>query len=566
MKTYSVRPSPPSPVQEALGEYSELMRSLLFGRGIETADAARIFLNPDYIGQLHDPFLMKDMGKAAERILAAVAANEKILIYSDYDADGIPGAVVLHDLFKKIGYANFSNYIPHRNNEGFGLNPEAIETFITDGVKLLITIDCGIADYKDIARAQEAGIDVILTDHHLPPDKLPPAFAVLNSKQADCPYPHKMLCGAAVAFKLAQAVLQRGNFDVKEGQEKWLLDMVGIATLSDMVPLTDENRVLAYYGLKVLQRSPRRGLVKLLSELNISQKYLTEDDIGFMVTPRINAASRMGVPLDAFRLLSTTDDAEAGTLVDHLENINNERKGIVAAMVKDMKKHLDEREIKAVIVMGNPDWKPSLLGLAANTLAETYNRPAFLWGRAGDGNLKGSARSNGTASVAALMEKARDRFTEFGGHEMSGGFSVSNENVHFLEDALVKAMESLKLDGPVDRPVIVDQKLSLNDVSASTWAEIARLAPFGMDNTKPLFLFEHVIPESVKQFGKSADHLELLFRNSRNAKVRAIGFFMKPEQFAIPPKQGMPVTLVATIEKSMFRNYPELRLRIVDII
>ncbi|MEX1087263.1 MAG: DHH family phosphoesterase, partial [Candidatus Paceibacterota bacterium] len=234
--------------------HSPLINHLLQRRGITTPEDAERFLKPNYDEHIHDPFLMLGMKEAVERVLQAIDNNEKVLIYSDFDADGIPGAVVLHDFFKEIGFENFTNYIPHRHDEGFGVHLDAIDQFEKDGVQLLITIDCGIADVDEVARAREHGIDVIITDHHEPNGKEPDTVATLDPKQKKCNYPFKELCGSGVIFKLVQGVLATRNFGVTEGREKWYLDMVGLATLSDMVPLVGENRVFASYGLKVLQR------------------------------------------------------------------------------------------------------------------------------------------------------------------------------------------------------------------------------------------------------------------------------------------------------------------------
>ncbi|MEK7184606.1 MAG: DHH family phosphoesterase, partial [Patescibacteria group bacterium] len=382
--------------------------NLLFYRNIKTQEEKENFLNPDYTKHIHDPFLLKDAEKAGKRIVQAIENNEKIVIYSDYDADGIPAGVIFHDFFKRIDFKNFTNYIPHRHYEGFGLNTDAIDKFVEEKTNLLITLDCGISDVEAVKLAQNNGIDVIITDHHEPHGEIPSAFAIVNHKQKDCNYPEKILCGSGVGFKLIQAILKINRFNLKEGTEKWFLDMVGIATLSDMVPLTGENRALASYGLMVLKKSPRKGLMRLLQHLKIQQKYLSEDDIAFMITPRINAASRMGVPMDAFKLLSTDNEDEAYIYVEHLDKINNERKGIVSALVKEVKKVIRERNTdnpKSVIVAGNPEWRPSLLGLVANSLAEEFNKPTFLWGRDGDGVIKGSCRSGGTVSVVDIMNK-----------------------------------------------------------------------------------------------------------------------------------------------------------------
>lgn len=574
MKKYSVRKEIPESVKESLNAYSEFLRHLLFYRGIETGEDAENFLNPNYNSGTHDPFLMKDMDKAVERILKAIDGNEKIIIYSDYDADGIPGAVVLHDFFKKIGFNNFENYIPHRHDEGFGLNMEAVEEFGKNKAKLLITIDCGIADVKEVERMNELGIDVIITDHHELGEKIPPAYAILNSKQSDCQYPEKMLCGAGVVFKLVQALIAKKNSDwkLKDGMEKWFLDMVGVATLSDMVPLVGENRVFAYYGLKVLRKSPRVGLVKLLRKIKVEQRHITEEDIGFTISPRINAASRMGVPMDAFRLFSTTDEILADELSTHLNKINDERKGLVASMVKEMKHTLSSRENslgkKEVIVMGNPKWKPSLLGLAANTLMQENFCPVFLWGREGGNILKGSCRSFGGISLINLMKTLPEGFLcDFGGHTLSGGFSVNHEKIHLLETEIIIALKKIKVDGDeVAQEIFIDKKISIDDVNWETYKSIEKLAPFGVGNPKPLFLFENIKIASVKNFGKEKNHLEISFRKENGKNISAIGFFMTGNEWGIELKEGEKINLLATMEKSMFRNFPELRLRIVDIL
>lgn len=582
------------------------MRSLLIYRGVDTAEKAETYLNPQYESDIHDPFLLKDMDKAVLRILQAIEKNERILIYSDYDADGIPAAVVMHDFFKLIDYTNFEIYIPHRHNEGYGLHLEALDTFPEKGIKLLITLDCGIVDHAEVAHAKALGLDVIITDHHLPSETLPDAFAVINPKRADCEYPYDMLCGSGVAFKLAQALLIKfqnvplrpagtspklgeeaevltdaslpnlGRVSslrdgmVLKGQEKWLLDMVGIATLSDMVPLKGENRALAHYGLKVLRKSRRPGFVKLLKMMKVDQRYITEDDVGFMITPRINAASRMGIPTDAFKLLSTIDPTEGDELAKHLDTINNERKGLVASTVKELKKIIAEREehfaSRKIIVIGNPLWRPALLGLAANTIAEEHNKPVFLWGREDGKDIKGSCRSDGITHLVKLMNEVKEHFLEYGGHAFSGGFAIHSEKIHTFEDALHEAAVKLGNEAVIAEPILIDAKLSLDDINARTSDLIEKLAPFGMENPKPLFLFENIYPTEVKMFGKAKDHLELTFQNSKGRTVRAIGFFMKPEDFSTQPKKGIPLNLVGSIEKSYFGGRTEIRLRIVDII
>jgi len=547
-----------------------MLDHLLFYRGIKTPEEREQFLNPNYDTQTHDPFLLKDAHKAADRIIKAIENNEKVVIYSDYDTDGIPAGVALHDLFNKIGFINFTNYIPHRHDEGFGLNLDAVQQFIDDKVQLLITIDCGIADVSCVELAEKNGINVIVTDHHLPGEQIPPAYAIVNPKQADCEYPEKMLCGAGVIYKLIQAILAKNRFGIKEGWEKWLLDMVGIATLSDMVPLTGENRVFAYYGLSVLRKSPRKGLVRLLNKLKVNQRFLTEEDIGFTIGPRINAASRMGVPMDAFRLLATQDENEAEKFAHHLDHINNERKGTVAALVKEVKKHVNERygaKPENVIVIGNPQWRPALLGLAANTCSEEYKVPVFLWGRDGDDVIKGSCRAAGTVHLLKLMQGVPEGvFMQYGGHAESGGFSVHSQAIHNLERNLAEVFEKIRGEKHEEAVEYLDLELSPDDVNFDTYRIIEKLGPYGTGNPKPIIMFRDVVLSNVKQFGKESNHLELTFLKSTGRPVTAIGFFMAPESFEKQPTKGATISLVASLEKSTFRGRAELRLRIIDIL
>jgi single-stranded-DNA-specific exonuclease len=583
--------------------YPELLKTLFYNRGIKTVSEAESFLQPNYEEGLHNPFLLPDMEKAVGRILLALEKKEKIVIFSDYDADGIPGGVILHDFFKKINHINFVNYIPHRHLEGFGLNHEAIDKFKADGVKLIITVDCGIADLAEAEEIKKHEIDLIITDHHLPVSAgLPKALAVVDAKRLDSKYPFKDLCGAGVAFKLVQAILINlkeeknplrltktnrseeisllSNLEIKEGWEKWLLDMVGIATLSDMVPLIGENRILAFYGLKVLQKTRRLGLIKLCRLLKIEQKNLTEDDVGFSISPRINAASRMGNPDDAFNLFIAETDERADISARHLDKINNERKGVVASLVKEIKKIMRERygedeggkacpnlSQRRVLVIGNPDWKPSLLGLVANSLKDDHRCPVFLWGRDGGDILKGSCRSDGRVSLIELMNTVESGiFEEFGGHIMSGGFSVFQNKIHLLEEKLQLAYDKLTAVGDfVSEELMIDMKISLDDVNLENFNLLKKLAPFGVGNPKPLFLFEKVIIDNIKMFGKEVNHLEIIFKNSRGRNIKAIGFFMKTDNWGQEIKAGDRINLLANFEHSTFRGFIELRLRIIDL-
>lgn len=562
---YADRPFIADEVRRKLEGYPELLQELLIARNITNEADAEAFLSPDYDAHVHDPFLMKDMDRAVDRVLRAIKENEHIVIYSDYDCDGIPGGVMLHDFFTLIGYKEFSNYIPHRHDEGYGLNAASMDTLKERGAALVITVDSGITDTEAVERANALEMDVIVTDHHLPAEALPPAYAVLNPKQEGDTYPDPMLCGTGVAFKLVQGILARNRFGVKEGKEKWLLDLVGLATIADMVPLRNENRVFAYYGLQVMRKSPRPGIQKLCRKMRMDQRHITEDDIGFMIAPRINAASRMGEPMEAFKLLATRDEAEAGVQAEHLNKINDQRKGVVASMAREIKKRLQERgELKEVIVIGDPRWKPALLGLAANSLVEEYARPVFVWGREGNDTIKGSCRSDGSVDVVQMMAHAGDALQGSGGHMLAGGFSVLHDAIHTLEDRLVAAYRAVKNDSVIQNSITIDRRLTLDEVNWETYRAIERLAPFGEGNPKPIFLFPEVVVDGARSFGRDKTHLEVTFKNSAEKPVTAIQFFNTthtPDTLAA----GAKINLVATLEKSMFRRFPELRLRIVDI-
>lgn len=560
MKSYSVAPTVTDDILQNFTGINPVLTQLLVNRGVTDRAEADVFLAPNF-EMRHDPFLMTDMGVAVERILRAIRDNERIAIWSDYDCDGVPGGVLAHDFFFAIGYENFENYIPHRHNEGFGLNNEGIDAIAARGAKVIITIDCGIANVREVAHANELSVDVIVTDHHEPGAELPLALAVLDPKR-DHAYPFRELCGTGVAWKLVEGLIARGNFALTKGQEKWWLDMVGLATMADMVSLTGENRILAHYGLAVLRKTRRAGMTELFRLLKINPRDLVDDDIGFSIGPRVNAASRMGDPMVAFNAFASRDEGVARQSALALEKVNDERKGTVAAMVKEIKKRLRDRELSDVIVIGDPTWRPSLAGLAANALSEEHRRPAFVWGRDGRGTLKGSARG-GATSVIELMNGARDAFIEYGGHHASGGFSVHENSIHTLGDRLVESFRALSGVHVPTAQLIADRELSLEEVTDSFHRTIISLSPFGVGNAKPLFVFCGVIPERVTTFGKANDHTKLTFAR-RNGTLNAIAFFKTPERFSSPLEAGKSYDLLAHIERSTFMGRPELRLRIVD--
>ncbi len=549
--------------RKELVSYNDFEAHLLFHRNIRNKEDADIFLNPKYDLHSHPAQLLKDIDKGVTRVLDAISKNEIICIYSDYDADGIPGAVILSDVFEKIGYTNFFVYIPHRNKEGFGLNTLAIDKIKDKGASLIITIDCANANVSEVEYANELGINVIITDHHEVPRVLPDAFAIINPKQEDCNYPEKMLCGSGVIYKFVQHLLEKGKFDVIKGWEKWLLDMVGIATISDMVPLTGENRIFAYYGLEVLKKTRRPGLLKIFNLKKINQKTITEDDISFLVTPQINAASRMGEPILAFNLLKSKTEEEADIHARELMKINDKRKVEVTKIVKEINKHIkDKSHNLPVIAYGNPNWQPSLMGLVASKIAEEHRKPVFLWGRGDSTELKGSCRTWDGISVYELLQKLGDDFfIQYGGHESAGGFVIKIEKVDEFEDSLSSHMnEFVHKEHVYD----CDTSFEINDLLLDTYKSIEKLAPYGMNNSKPLFVIGGVV-HSLKNFGSAKNHFEIAFKKQTGEIIRAIAFFKTHESFKLI-NIGENVKVIGHLEKNFFAGRHTLQIKIVDVL
>ncbi|MBP9710963.1 MAG: single-stranded-DNA-specific exonuclease RecJ [Candidatus Pacebacteria bacterium] len=544
-------------------EHPDLVTDLLQARGVMGEAAQENFLNPSFERDSHDPMLLPDMEVAVDRILAAKKNGEHVCVWSDYDCDGIPGGVMLTEFLRDIGLT-ITHYIPHRHKEGFGLNRDGIDELKEKNVSLIITIDLGTSEHENIAYAKTLGIDVIVTDHHLPSHELPPALAVINPKRSDSKYPFDSLCGAGTAWKLVQGILTKDRTGYADGKEKWLIDLVGIATLSDMVPLVGENRMLAHHGLLVIRKGRRPGLTALLKLLRIAPRTLTEDDIGFMVAPRINAASRMDNPSIAARMLAAKEVDEATALAKELNHINDERKGVVAATVKEINHRIKESAHlieSPVIVMGSPKWRPGVLGLVANKLVETYHKPVFLWGREGGEVLRGSVRSP-DINIVDLMTEASDAFLEFGGHHASGGFSVGEERVHELGARLSKAYETLSQGATAMPDVILDRELSLAEVPFALRG-LTTLAPFGEGNRKPLFLFPRVSITSTRVFGKQQNHLEAMLSDGYDAPISGISFFSTPESFQKPLAANTRVDVVGHVERD-WRGKP--RVRIVEVL
>jgi single-stranded-DNA-specific exonuclease len=548
-----------------LAHHSDLVAHLLFHRGVTDSDSADMFLNPKYDSHCHPAELLKDIDKGVTRVLEAISNKETICIYGDYDADGIPGSVIMSEFFEKIGYTDFFVYIPHRNREGFGLNINALDIIKDKDTKLIITIDCASANVAEVEYANSLGMDVIITDHHEVPDILPSAYAIVNPKQKDCEYPEKMLCGSGVIFKFVEHLIKKGGtgFDIHTGWEKWLLDMVGIATISDMVPLVGENRLLAYYGLEVLKKTRRPGLLKLFNLRKVNQKSICEDDISFLITPQINAASRMGEPILAYNLLTSKTEETADTYARELMKINDKRKVEVTKIVKEINKHIkDKGHILPVIAYGNPNWQPSLMGLVCSKIAEEHRKPVFLWGRGDGTELKGSCRTWDGISVYELMQKLdTEFFIQYGGHGAAGGFVIKQDKVSELEDALASHMNELHLK---DHVYECDIKLHIDEINTELVLSVEKLAPYGMANPKPLFAISGTI-YSFKNFGSAQNHFEIAFKKSTGEFIRAIAFFKTNESYR-SIQEGEDITLIGHVEKNFFAGRHTVQIKLVDVL
>lgn len=542
-----------------------MLEALFVERQLHTEHDRTRFLQPDFDRDTHDPFLLVSMRDAVARVLHALEQKEHVAVYADFDCDGIPGAVVLHDFFKKVGHDRVSVYIPHRDKEGYGLHLHALDSLKEKGVSLVITVDVGTVAHEAASYAASIGLDLIITDHHEPQSVLPDAIAVINPKRAPYPFPH--LCGAAVAFKVVQAVMSEGRTQglpaftgVPHGWEKWLLDMVGIATVADMVPLSGENRVFASFGLMVLRKSPRPGIHALCRQNRVDQRTLTEQDIGFTIGPRINAASRMDSPELAFELLSTTNMATAEALAAELEKLNRKRKGVVASMVKEARAKVTDRfPNTSVALVGDPTWKPSLLGLAANSVLSGRKGMVCLWGRDATGVIKGSCRSDGTVNVVSVFE-ATSVLLEAGGHACAGGFSVAHEHIHTLPELFQEMANGVEGGDIGPTPRVFD--VPLNEVARYHNA-LEQFAPFGIGNERPLV---RVISTAlqVKTFGKEGTHTELRLTDGTST-VRAFEFFKTPLDFTREPHEGVECAVVGSLVLDGYGMRKGVGIRIHDI-
>jgi single-stranded-DNA-specific exonuclease len=537
-----------------------LLCSLLVARGLEEPEAAKAFLRP-LLSDLHPPESLPDLPKAVARLLEAVEAEETILIHGDYDVDGMAGTALLTRWLEKLG-GRVVPFIPHRIRDGYDLGPEGLKTAEAEGASLLVTVDCGILAHDVVREAGTRGVDVIVTDHHSPGESLPPALAVVNPARKDSSYPFSDLCGAGVAFKLCQGIARARGLPDEDLHS--LLDLVGLATVADLVPLKDENRVLARFGLKALALTENAGLKALMTEARIDQSTVSAGNVGFGIAPRLNALGRLGEPQDGLRLLLTEDRGEARRLAQVAEEVNQQRREADSQTLDEalelLARTYDPKEDFGV-VLESDGWHPGVVGIVASRLVERIHRPVILIARDGDRG-RGSARSIPGYHVLDGIRACGHLLERFGGHKQAAGLEVRRERVDEFRKAFNE--EARKSLAGVDlRPSLrVEVEVSLDEMSQELRGYLQYLGPHGIGNPGPSFLARDLsLPRPARIVG--TDHLKLQFRQA-SCELDAIGFHLARR--VSPQEVGSgPVDAVFQLQENEFRGVRQLQANIKDL-
>ncbi|WP_239615232.1 single-stranded-DNA-specific exonuclease RecJ [Cohnella mopanensis] len=537
---------------------SRIVAGVLAGRGWTSTDSASAFLHPE-VDALHDPFMMKGMSAAVERIAQAVREGEHIRVYGDYDADGVTSTALMSRLLTELG-ASFDTYIPHRSREGYGLNIGAIDKAAEAGVKLLLTVDNGISAVEQIAYAAQRGIDVVVTDHHEPPEKLPEAIALVNPKQQDCPYPFKGLCGAGVVFKLAHAMLGRPMMEYA--------DLAAIGTIADLMPLTGENRIIARLGLDLMRRQPTAGIRALAKVSGCKPEELSSGRIGFSLAPRLNAGGRLEHADSALMLLRATSEEEAEPLALELDRLNGERQALVDKTFSEAdelwqgKCAADEGKARNVIVLAEEGWNAGIAGLVASKLVERYYRPAIVLAVDADTGLcKGSARSiEGFDLFAALTENA-GLMEHYGGHQAAAGMTISREKIDQLADRLHDLAEQWLNAEDWQPKRRVDLSIALSDVTLEAVEQLASLEPFGNGNPTPRIVIRDVSIRESRTMGKEDKHLRLTVQQANQA-VEAVAFGLGAQRERLAP--GTQIDLLGELSINEWNGNRKVQVMLQD--
>ena len=546
--------------KEIINNFPELhpvVVQLLHKRGLNTQEEIDEFLNPDYSEDIHDPYLFSDMEKATDRIYQSIKKKELITIFGDYDADGVSSAIILRGVLLSLG-AQVEVYLPHREKDGYGLSKKAVEEFKKNNTKVIITVDCGISSLQEIKEAQENKIDVIITDHHSIPEELPIAHSIIHPK-VDKQYPFKGLAGGGVAFKLAQGLLHsKNNKKVKKEQEKWLLDMVAIATVADMMPLLGENRTLLKYGLIVLQKTRRIGLQNLIKVCNL--KEINTRSIGFSIAPRINAAGRMDHANLAYYLLKEENREKAYQLALELNNSNTERQKITETMFRQalaLKLNLDDK----LLIFYNKEWSAGLTGLVAFKLLRKYNRPCLVITENKETkDLVGSGRSIKEFNVTEVLGEVEDTLLRFGGHPQACGFSLKEENLEEFKERIIKITNHKLKDINPQSELDIELEINFTDINWQLVELVNKFKPFGKDNEEPLLLSKDIIITNLKKVGQNEKHLKLELMKD-NKKINCIGFSLAFKELKI----GDQVNIVYNLSINEWNGNRQIQLIIKDI-
>jgi len=510
---------------------------LLFSRGIKDEDSLSRFLVPS-LDDLHDPYLLHDMDKAVNRIRRAIEQGEFILVYGDYDADGMTSASILKETLEQLG-AECLVYLPNRFTDGYGPNASVYKYFIEQqGISLIVTVDNGVAGHEAIDLAQSMGVDVIVTDHHSLPEVLPDAYAIVHPEHPKADYPFKHLAGCGVAFKLACALLEEVQVE--------LLDLVAIGTIADMVSLTDENRIMVQYGLEVLHNTQRIGLQELFEIAGISSSDLTEETVGFQLAPRLNALGRLDDPNPAIELLTGFDDEEVREIALMIQEKNEERKEIVQAIYEEAKSLVDPN--KSVQVLAKEGWNPGVLQTVIVLNIE-------------DGRAKGSARSIEAVDIFEALDPHRELFIAFGGHAGAAGMTLEAEQLDALSEILETYVKDKGIDAKGKNTLYLDEELDLESLSLETVKSFERLAPFGMDNQKPVFYIRDFQVENARSMGAGDSHLKLkISKGTASFEVVAFGQGSKATEFS----QVKQLELAVTLSVNQWNGQTTLQLMMVD--
>ena len=536
-----------------------LVEEILKSRGYGTKAAREAFLSPDYEAEKHDPFLLPDMEKAVERLVLAKQHNERVVVYGDYDIDGLTASTVLLDSLTKFGI-DTSVFIPNRFVEGYGLSSTALETIADGGGQLVVTVDCGSLSHVEIEHANSLGLDVIVTDHHSVADTMPDAVAVINPKRSDHTYPFIDLAGVGVAFKLVQA-LQTRLEGLPEGHEKWLLDLVALGTVCDVVELKGENRANVFWGLKVMQQTRRPGLQLLMAVSGVEPKTLNSRALGFGLGPRLNASGRLKTAQIALDLLTAADRKQALELAEELDAMNRERrteqdKIFVAASEQALLYTNDP-----VLVVSHTEWSHGIIGIVAAKLLETYHKPTFVLQELEDGTAKGSARSFGDFSAVEGIRATQTLLVLGGGHKLAAGVTIETEKIGEWRRAINTYYQSLKLENQA-RYLLAKADVSsegFGDFNEGLLAELARLEPYGNGNPDPVFCVRHVAVTGRRTMGTEGQHVRYTFEDSEGRFFSAVAW-RASDKFTYDIGEGVDVWLELTLNDWKGRRSVEGRL------